>query len=389
VCLVASSLVAPTHSLAARLTPELKVETRYDDNVLRESEKLRDVVTALTPMLRFTADQPRWTWDVSARRTFASYGRDPAPVVLSDRLTGRTLYQASERESLALNLQYADVLDPFEFEDGLLQQRDSRRATGHARLALEHFEAGYSGRGWWYDDPTLRDGVAQSLGARFVPLRTRTTSLSIGHRRQMLELDSRGLDVDVTTIGARRQHARWLSSEIELGRSETRYDDGQATDVGPAFAFGVQMERGMRSNPIEMQLRLGHDATTTVSASLERRSETGHVRASVERLLDVEGGLYRNPSVVRRAALEWTLTNLDARTLTLRGVYGRVRPFHGTGTTANVLRLTAALETPLSARLGLRTSYDFWKQNVPGEGLDVDFDRHRVAVALTALLGPR
>lgn len=389
VCLVASTVVAPTAVLAAQWSPELKAESRYDDNVLRSSESLRDVVTAITPRLRLTSAQPLWNWELSARRTVASYGRDPNPLVIADRLAAVSLYQPSERETLFLDYRYDKALDPIEFETGLIQRRDSRRAHGQARLALDRVEAQFAARGWWYEEPELQDGVARTWGVRLLPLRTRSSSLSIAHRQQQLDLGMRSLTVDVTTVGARRQHARWLHSDVEIGRSETRFEDGSPSEIGPAVALGIWMQRGQRSDPIEGRIRIAHDVTTTLTASLERQWEAGHVRASVERLLDVEGGLYRNPAVVRRAVAEWQTTTLEGRTLTLRGTYGRVRPLRGAGTTANVLRATATMEFPLQRWLGLRTSYDFWRQDVPGEGLDVDFDRHRVAVALTASLGLR
>jgi len=388
-CFVVASVIIPSVAQAARLWPELKAETRFDDNVLRRSEKLQDVIGALTPRLRVTGDEPTWAWELSGQRTFGAYGRDLDPIILGDRLSAHSLYQPSENESLLVDYSYVDALDPFEFDGGLLQRRNSERAKGQARLALHRLEAQVAGRGWWYQEPGFEDGRARSWGIRTFPMRTRISSLSLGHHQQRLDIGDRGLRVDVTTIGARRQHARWLRSEIEVGRSETRFVDGSPSEVNAAGAIAVWMQRGHRADPVEVYVRLARDVTTTVSASVERSWEAGHVKAMVERLLDVEGGLYRNPTAVRRVVMEWQSSTRDARIFTLRGTYGRVRPFRGSGTNANVFRISARFEVPMRPWLTFKSSYDFWRQEYPGGGPDEDFDRHRVAVALTARSGLR
>jgi hypothetical protein len=378
------SLAAPSAD-AASFGPELTLEARYDDNVLKRTDGMQDYLSVLVPRLRATEVEGVRPWELRLRRTMVSYGRDPQPVALSDLMMGRGAWYMAAMESVSAGFRYTRSSEPTEVEeDAIVTGGDVFSTSGRIGIDTYRAEGELRARTWSYSRAGLSDGSSQAWGFRYFPMRTRDSGWLFAYRGENLDLDRRGLEAHVVTSGFQRRHATWLSSEIELGAVAVSYDDGADDDRHAAGAVGLVATRGEQGAPLSARLRIAHDVTTTSMAEVRQSWEAARVTARWESTLDAEGGIYRSPTVSRRAVLSLEASPDGVRRVVLEGSYRRVRPFRVESVAANLLRFSISYALPVNNWLRARVGYDHVRQDVPPGGRAVEFDRNRILVSFTA-----
>jgi hypothetical protein len=335
--------------------------------------------------MRATEVEGVFPWELRLRRTMASYRRDPAPIALSDLAMMRGAYYLAAQESVSAGYRYTRSSEPTEVEeDNIVTGGDVFANDGHLGIHSWRAEGEVRMRSWSYQRAGLSDGAAQAWDLRYYPVRSRDMGWIVDYRGDNLDLDKRGLTAQVVSTGIKRSHASWLSSEVELGGAHVQYEDGAPDENHPAGAIGLVLERGEQASPTRVRFRLAHDVTTTSIVELQRSWEVLRVTGRWENSLDAEGGVYRSPTVSRRASLSLQASPDGVRRVTLDGSYRRVRTFRGESVDANILRLAVGYATPVRSWLWARTSYDFIRQQTPPGGRALEYTRNRFLVSLTA-----
>lgn len=371
---------------AASMGPELDVEARYDDNVLKTPHGLSDFVSVFIPRMRATEVEGMFPWELRLRSTVASYGRAPSPIALSDLVLMRGAYYMAAQESVSVGYRYTRSSEPTDFEEtNIITGGDVYANSGHLGINAWRAEGDLRVRTWSYERAGLSDGASQALDLRYYPIRARNLGWIVDYRGDNLDLDDRGLTSNVLTTGIQRSHARWLSSEASFGVEHATFDDGSPDENHPAVALGLVIERGEQASPTRARFKIAHDLTTTGIAEVQRSWEVMRVIARYEKTLDAEGGVYRSPTLSRRAGLSIQATPDGVRRVMLDGSYRQVRPFRGTQSVdANIWRFAVSYATPLKSWLWARTSYDFVSQQVPVGGRGDEFERNRFILSFTA-----
>lgn len=370
---------------AAVWLPEARVEARYDGNVVRSNEPISDFVGVLAPGLRLMGGAESMPFDARVSRTLVSYASESQVEVLSDLALVRASYQGRGADSVGTDFLYRRSADPLETFDGSIGlgeyitkidgglRASSWRAAGDARI-----------RDWSYDVPQLVESQSRSASLRGYAYRDRTTGAYANFRMRDLEISDNGLDLQLYTAGGERRHSELVASRVEVGGYHASFDDGSPDESGLAFALELQAERGTAADPVKLRARIADDVATT--GLLEVDVVRGRFRAVTrfERLLDVEGGIYRDPNLTRRLRFVAEGSPDGMRVFRLEGGLDHARPFgNGSGPKTDTVRLGASMTFPLRMWLSARTGYDFQRQEVP-DADDRDFSRHRLTFSLTA-----
>jgi hypothetical protein len=384
---VCCALLGAGTSQAASFGPQITFEARYDDNVLKTPQPLSDFVTVLIPRLRATEVEGKFPWELRLRRTVAAYRNYPDPLALSDLAMLRGAYYMAAQESVSVGYRYTRSSEPSEVEnDAIMTGGDVYANDGRMGIHSWRAEGEVRARSWAYERPGLSDGQAQGWDVRYFPVRTRDTGWLFDYSGENLDLDVRGLTAHTLTTGIRRTHSTWFSSEAAFGGAHVQFDDGSEDESHLAGMVGMVVERGEESAPIRARFRVAHDITTTGVAEIQRSWEVARVTARYESSLDAEGGVYRSPTVSKRAALSTQFSLDGIRRIGVDLSYRKVRPFRvqSESVDADILRFGLSYSTPLKSWLWSRASYDYVRQDVPPGGRAVEFARNRFIVSFVA-----
>jgi hypothetical protein len=378
-------LLGPSHGWAATWGPQLRLETRYDDNVFQDSTGTEDVVTAVTPGILLRREDSIFPWELSARRTFASYHRSEYPDTRTDRVVVQFDYMPSENSSIGGDYRFVRSRDPIDFDQrAILTPGVTTTSTGSANANTWRGEGSFRFNERQYRSPELADGISRSWLLNLFPIRTATTAWIVGYRGR--DLDSGGrtaLTSHVVTAGVRRFHTKHLSSELQIGAVETDFADSSARERRAAVSAEIKGVRAHIGYPVVARFRVAHDVTTTLAGEVSQNLRNGRIFASWERLLDVEGAVFRNPTVTQRGTWGVQDTVWGAKVIALEGSVARTRPLRAAGRKVDVYRASVSFSTPIGPWLTGRTGYDFLRQDAP-EGSDArDFRRNRFVVSLT------
>lgn len=271
-CLSVLAVSMPSASSATAWTPEFSVETRYDDNVLRRSDRLEDLVTVFSPGLRLLRDGGTNWCELRGSRSFVSYARDPSPTILTDRALARAVYVPARDQSLAFQYRYNRTRDPIDFEeesDEVISRGNVSRLRGDIVAETWRGELVARTRDWWYRDQDLADGRARNAALRLFPLRTRTTLGLVGYRMRHLDSDSSGFQSNIGVVGVRRWHSDRTVSEFEVGVADTRFDDHRSSEQDLAVAFGIGRARQLGTETWAGRVRIGRDVASMAMAEVE------------------------------------------------------------------------------------------------------------------------
>ena len=381
-------MASPRPGLAGALVPELRVESRYDDNIFQQPRGTSDVATLIRPGLTLDSRTETQLWELRARRSFISYASPQELTPYTDAASLGYDGRWSEASSLSFDARYTRSRDPLDLEPLAIPDRGDL-SKKYVSLNAEGWRGDISGRfnHWNYQRADLSDGESRFWGVSAFPVRSPGGVWLVSYRSNDLEIGRRTvLTADVITAGWRRAHSARLKSELQVGAANVDYEDASSDQRKFAGLLDVTAYFRSQESPSKVHLRVGHDITTTAEVGLFGAWRMLGASARWERLLDVEGGIFRDPTVTERLTLGVEDTLGSGKILALHGSHGRTRPLRVRGTRAEVYRASATFTVPVLPWLNQQTQYDFVQQGGLDSGAGIDFRRSRVSVSLTAVL---
>jgi hypothetical protein len=379
------SVMSVSGAFAATWYPELKLEARYDDNVLHLPNGSDDVLEVVIPGVRVLNRDPITSYDLMGRSAFTNYTRTDAKTSRTDLARLDLLHRPGYFERLDVKALYERSIDPIDFSQGVVTTRgDVSTASGRMNLELFRVGAAVALSRWDYARGDLADGRSADATARLFPVNTRITRLTLAARRRELDLnDHQLLRADYQTVALRRVHSEGFWTELEAGRVEVQFHDGSSPDVRPAVAFTLNRTGGSAGEPLTLHAKVANDFATTVDAGITRTGGGRLADLSYETNVDADGGLYRVPTITRRGALDVRDTLGGGQIVELNGSYGRTRSLRQAGPSVDQWRAGAGISTPIGGFLSARVGWDFLRQKAPQGGVATEFDRNRYSVSVT------
>ena len=385
---LATVALVPHGAFAFILSPELKLEARYDDNIDRRENGSGDLVRVITPGLGAARAGRIASWQVWGRRSLISYTQSAASPTTTDAVSLRAAYARSAQTSLATDLQYLRSKDDLQPDQRSVPVSGQfKDADGTANLTLLGLEASAQVAAWDYSTPDRTDATTRRLAVNFIPMRTRTHAWLLSYRGQELDLSGkRSLASAAVLAGFRRRHSRRLASEWGLGVAEVKDRPGASAARRMAVTAGLKIFRRDPGEEVIAEARLERDAATTMKATVRKRLPIGAASVNWETRLNAEGGYYTQPTVARRASAAIVDTLAPGTTLSFEASYGWTRPFRGPEHRADTYRAGAFLSTPVQPWINGRVGYDFLRQTDPDRAVPLNFRRSRLVLSLTAVI---
>ena len=188
----------------------------------------------------------------------------------------------------------------------------------------------------------------------------------------------------LAAAGIRRAFAPELTGELEVGASEVMFGDGTRQD-GPAVIVKLHGP-GLDPGPVRAELSVQRNYPSAAVVGVNRSFGPGQIAARWESLVDMEGGVFRNPNLTRRLVAGAQDTLLRANVLGLEASYARTRPFRLEGKNAEVFAASGWLVRRLRPWLSGRGEYSYLWQTSEGGSPASTFHRVRVGASLTLAL---
>jgi len=379
--------LSPSGALAATLSPELKAEARYDDNIHAAEHGEDDLVRILAPGLRSSGSGPAWNWDAWARRSIYFYSHPSvSPTITSDAASLSAGYNARNRGYVRayselrrsrndLQPDARSVFVPGRFRSG----------EGTVNLATTRLEASTRLAAWDYYRPDQFDATTKQLRASLLPMRSRTNDWLLSYRGEELDVAGRrALASNAALGGFRRRHSARLGSRWEAGIAEIR-QPGSPTLHRAAFTAGLTIY-GQGLDEAIAEVRVERDAATTVEADARRRVGNGVALATWSRRLNAEGGYASHAVLDQRAGISLADTLGPGMIVSTDGSYTWTRPYRAEAPRSHEVRAGVSVSRPLQRWLTGRLGYDFLDQTDRDRPVPLRFRRNRVALSLTAAM---
>jgi hypothetical protein len=341
---LSAATLAGRESRAATVVPALRVESRYDDNIDQQVTATTDIATLLRPELACEGSDEITSWGLQARRSFIAYTRNPRLAPQTDLAAVFLKRRMSSASTVAVDYQYSRSRDPINLEPVTVpRQGPLSRNQASVRGEVWRGEAEARFNQWSYAHTDLQDGESRYWMVGVYPIRTpggpwvasfRSRDLRIGGRSAILS--NSGM------FGWRRSHTRQLSSELQLGVADVDLRDGTPSTRRLAALVDVTARLSPYAPAGGLHLSLAHDIATTAEVALSRDLSYGEATVKWQRLLDVEGGIYRDPTLTERWGLGVADTLGGGKVLAMAGSYDRTRPLRATGTHARVYRASVS-----------------------------------------------
>lgn len=368
-------------------SPGLTVGTRFDRPVAGGAGESGEWIASLTPLLLSERVGPFTRWDLHAHRRYDTSRQLSGLRAAHDVALGSLSSQLAEHTRVSLDGAYfrsRDVLNPD--PEAQLASSDLSRASGSAALETWRGEAGYQIEASTYVAPGLADGRSHVWNAALFPMRSEQNRWLVGWRREEWTVAGRTeLASSAATVGVRRHHTPFLSSELELGVARVADDR-----VGPAreelaVIAGLHGFGHALNLPFDARFRVRHDVTTTGMAEIWRPMAGARLALRWERSLHASGGVFDEPVHRDFVAFEAQDT-LGARSiLSLEGNYRRARPRSVAQNRLETWRASAVLSRDLRPWLRGRVRYSLAQQNASAGVAVSDFDRNRLELSLSAV----
>ena len=366
-CAVASGAAA-----SGAWAPGLAVGARFDDHRTAAGPPAEFVTTTVTPQLGFTGGPGDWMVQALARRRFEFQGsayRPPsrAGMPAADLATLQLGRAWSELSQVMVESRYERSRDLLDVDDRtVFVAGDARRWSGSAQASLARTEGEYHTDGWSYATPGVEDARASSWSARFLPVQHREDAWFVGWNQRELELGgSMAVRSRMASVGVRRRLSPLLTGELEVGPADLEYGDG-ARQRGPALIVGLHGPAA--GDPtLATQWRLERNLATAVSAEINRRVGDGRAWARGESLVDVEGVVYRMPTLTRRLILGAQDTLARSFVLGFEASCTRTAPLHYAGAEISSVRASGWMERRLRPWLTGRGACSYLGQTGIGE----------------------
>lgn len=377
-------------ALASRFDPVLDVESRYDDNVLRQKHGEGDYITVVTPELWWRGESPSTRFELGGRRRFYSDSRSGTMRAQTDAALLGLDHSLSEVSRVNLDYQYQRSRDPLAFEPATrIVEGDgrTRMQRGHASFDAWRGKLDYRYGNWAYEDSGLTDATSHRAEAQLYLTRTGVNSWLAVYRREDYEIENRGsLSSNMGTLGLRRQISEKVSAQAEAGVVQRDLGDGGETQNELAGAFDISASTASPIAPITLRARAKRQLANTGDFELSRGGFGINWSVGWERVLDAEGGNYQDPVLSERWSAGARDTLFGGSVLSLRGSYGRAHSIEAGGRRTRLYRAVAGYSMPLFRWLTQKTEYEFVQQGASGSSEPVEFRRNRFSFSLRAAL---
>jgi len=387
--ILAASALAGGAALAGIWTPGLGVGLRVDRSRTGPFASRDFLVRTVTPQLGFRNTAGGWDVQLDAQRRFELYtplGASASvpgdrPVDRADLHLGR---EWSETSRAAIDARYGrttellDVPERTAYVTGAAAYWD-----GAAFASLGRVEAEARSRGWSYSERAADDAASAAWSARFLPILAPEGAWYIGWDERRLDLGRRRmLRSQSATVGVRRRLTPLLTGELGVGGAQMRYGDGERR-LSPALTFGLRGAAG--DQDLATRWTVQRDLATAVSAELGRDLGGGRLWVSGESLVDMEGGIYRYPTVTRRLTIGAQDTLARSMVLGCQAICTRAAPLHFAGVRTQAVRGSAWLARRIAPWLMGRGEWSYLRL-LGREGPGVTPQRvARIDLSLTAL----
>lgn len=368
-------------------SPGLTVGTRFDRPIAGGTGDDGEWIASLTPQLLSERLGPFTSWDLHAHRRYDASRQLSGLREAHDVALGTFSSQLSEHTRASLDGAYfrsRDVMNPD--PEAQLASSELSRVSGAAALETWRGEAGYQVESSTYVAPGLADGRSQTWNAALFAVRSEQNRGLIAFRRQEWTVAGRTeLASSAATVGVRRHHTPYVSSELELGVAHVADDlEGPAREE-LAVVAGLNGLGHALNLPFDARFLVRRDVSTTGVAEIWRPMAGARIALRWERSMHAAGGVFHEPTHRDFVAFE-TQDTLGARSiLSLEGNYRRARPRTLSQNRLETWRASAALSRDLRPWLRGRVRYSHAQQHASAGVVVSDFDRNRFELSLSAV----
>lgn len=381
------ALTGRARAYADGWSPGLSVESRFDRPVAVSAGDGGEWIASLTPQLLSERLGPFTRWDLHAHRRYDTSRRLSGLRTAHDVALGNLSSQLAEHTLVSLDGAYfrsRDVLNPD--PEAQLASSDLSRASGAAAIETWRGEAGYQVEASTYVAPGLADGRSQAWNAALFAMRSEQSRWLVAWRREEWTVAGRTeLATSAATVGVRRHHTPFVSTEFELGVAHVADDLEGAPREGLALVAGLSGIGHALSLPFDARFRVRREVTTTGMAEIWRPMGGARVALSWERALHAGGGVFNEPTHRDFVAFDVQDT-LGARSiLSLEGSYRRARPRSLAQNRLETYRAAATLSRDMRPWLRGRVRYSLAQQHASAGVAVSDFDRNRLELSLSAV----
>jgi hypothetical protein len=341
-------------------TPGLGLGVRLDRSATGPLPSRDFFVRTVTPQIAFANAAGGWDLRLDAARRHEFYTREGfAPGNRAVDHAGLHLAREwSETGRIAIDGRYdrtPELLDVPERTAYLAG--DAAYWDGAAFASVGRIEAEGRSRGWKYSDRAADDAASTAWSARFLPVLSPEGAWFVAWHDRRLDLGPRSMAWSrAATVGVRRRLTPLLTGEMEAGGAQTVFGDG-ARRRSPTLRFALRGAAG--DQDLVTSVTLEHDLATAVSAEIGRDLGDGRAWARGESLVDIEGGIYRYPTVTRRLTVGAQDTLARSMVLGCQAICTRAAPLHFAGVRTQAVRASAWLTRRLSPRLTGRGEWSY------------------------------
>ena len=381
------TLAGAVHAYADGWSPGLTVGTRADRPISGGADDNWEWIATLTPQLLSERLGPFTSWDLQAHRRYDASrqlsglraAHDVGLLTVSSRIGEHTRVSFD-----GAYFRSRDVMNPD--REAQLASSDLSRASAAAALETWRGEAGYRVENSTYVDPGLADGRSQGWNAALFPVRSEQTRGLIGWRREEWTVAGRTeLASSVATVGVRRQHTPFVSSELELGVAHVADDlEGPAREE-LAVVAGLNGLGHALNLPFDARVHVRRDVSTHGLAEIWRPMAGARIALRWERSAHAAGGVFHEATHRDFVAFEVQDTLGGRSILSLEGSYRRARPRSLEQNRLETWRASGALSRDLRPWLRGRVRYSHAQQHASAGVLVSDFDRNRLELSLSAV----
>ena len=368
-------------------SPGLTVGTQADRPIAGGTEDGWQWIASLTPQLLSERLGPFTSWDLHVHRRYDSSRQLSGLHAVHDVGLVTFSSQLAEHTRASLDGAYfrsRDVMNPD--REAQLASSDLSRASGAGKLETWRGEAGYRVENSTYTDPGLADGRSQAWNAALFAVRSEQTRGLIGWRREEWTVAGRTeLASSAATVGVRRQHTPFVSSELELGVIHVADDlEGPAREELAVVAGLTGLGHALNL-PFDARVHVRRDVSTSGLAEIWRPMAGARIGLRWEWSTHAGGGVFHEPTHRDFVVFEAQDT-LGARSiLSLEGSYRRASPRTLDENRLETWRASGALTRDLRPWLRGRVRYSHAQQHASAAVLVSDFDRNRLELSLSAV----
>ncbi|MGH7730636.1 MAG: hypothetical protein ACRENJ_05225 [Candidatus Eiseniibacteriota bacterium] len=381
------ALVTAARAYADGWSPGLTLGTRFDRPVAGASGDEGEWIASVIPQLMAERLGPFTRWDLQAHRRYDASRQLTGLRQTHDVALGAFESQFAEHARATLDGAYfrsRDVLNPD--PEAQLASSELSRASGAASLETWRGEAGYRVESSTFVSPGLADGRSQAWNAALFPMRSEQSRWLIGFRREEWTVAGRTeLATSAATVGVRRHHTPFVSSELEVGAAWVADDlEGPAREE-LALAVGLSGLGHAQNLPFDARFKIRRDVSTGGMAEIQRPMAGALVALRWERSVHAGGGVFHEPTHRDFVAFEAQDTLGGRSILSLEGNYRRARPRSLAPGRLETWRAAASLSRDLRPWLRGRVRYSLAQQHASAGLVATDFDRNRLELSLSAV----